>query len=370
MKSIILDLGSSSLKIGYNNEDFPKFELPSYIGETHELIIDGKIVKDENKTYISSSCDQLLDKLKLYYPIKNGSFSNKDDIQLIFDFIYKQLDINSPAEINSHQILITEPLFNSAKNKKNISEYLFEKLGIPSIFFGAQPVLSLLGTGRTSGTVLESGDNITQCCIVKEGCSLPNTFIRNNYGGADVTDYFKDLLKNKGYFFNNSFSYQLIKKIKEKFARTKNYKQAEEDEESDKYNLPDGSPIRIGDEKKNCTEILFNFQLIGKNYDSMDKMIYDSINRTDIELRIKLFSEVLLSGGNTAIKGLPQALHKEIKKRINNHIKVRLYTPPKPQNCCWIGGKVITSLDDFKNMWITKAEWDENGEKIFKEKTI
>ncbi len=63
-------------------------------------------------------------------------------------------------------------------------------------------------------------------------------------------------------------------------------------------------------------------------------------------------------------------MHKEIKKRINNHIKVRLYIPQKPEFCCWKGGKVITSLNDFINMWITKAEWDEKGEKVFKEKTI
>ena len=70
MKSIIVDLGSSTIKVGYNNEDQPKKELPSYIGETYEQIVDGKIVKDENKTYISLSCDQFLDNLKLYYPIK------------------------------------------------------------------------------------------------------------------------------------------------------------------------------------------------------------------------------------------------------------------------------------------------------------
>ncbi len=369
MKSIIVDLGSSTIKIGYNNEDQPKCELPSYIGETYEQIIDGNIVKDENKTYISSACDQFLDNLKLYYPIKNGSFSNKDDIKLIFDYIYKQLDITSPQEISAHSILITEPIFNSTKNKKNISEYLFETLGVSSLFFGVQPVLSLLGTGRTSGTILESGDNMTQSCIVKEGCSLPNTFIRNNYGGADITEYFQTLLHRKGYFFNNSSTYQLVKKIKEQFARTKLYKE-EGTESNNVFALPDGSSIRIGKEKQNCTDILFDLRLIGKNYSPIDKMIYDSINSIDIELRIKLFSEILLSGGNTSIKGLPQALHEAIKKRINKHIKVRLYTPQKPQNCSWIGGKVITSLNDFKNMWITKGEWDEKGEKIFKEKTI
>ena len=370
MKSIIVDLGSSTLKIGFNNEDIPKFELPSYIGETQEEIINGKIKKDENKTYISSSCVQLLDNLKVYYPIKNGSFTNKDDIKLIFDYIYKQLDISSSSEINSHKILVTEPLFNSILNKRNISEYLFESLGIPSIFFGSQPVLSLLGTGRTSGTILESGDNITQCCIVKEGCSLSNTFIRNNYGGADVTGYFQDLLQRRGYFFNNSSTYQLVKKIKEKFSRTKYYKEPEGREESDIFSLPDGTSIRIGNEKKDCTEALFDLHLIGKNYSSMDKMIYDSINRTDIELRIKLFGQILLSGGNTSIKGFPEALHKEIKKRINKNIKVRLYTPLRPQFCSWIGGKVLTSLNDFKNMWINKGEWDEKGDNVFKDKNI
>ena len=56
--------------------------------------------------------------------------------------------------------------------------------------------------------------------------------------------------------------------------------------------------------------------LIGKNCSSIDKIIYDSINKTDIELRIKLYVEILLSGGNISIKGFPEALHKEIKKEL------------------------------------------------------
>jgi actin-related protein len=370
MKSIIVDLGSSTIKVGFNNEESPKLELPSYVGETQENIIDGKISKDENKTYFSSSCEQLFGKLKLNYLIRNGSISNKEDIKMIFDYIYKQLEIASPTEINSHNILITEPILNSVKNRKNISEYLFENLGVPSIFFGSQTVLSLLGIGHTSGTVLESGHNITQCCVVKEGCSLTNTFIRYNYGGDDVTKYFQELLQRRGYFYNNSSTYQIVKKIKEKFSRTKDFKEPEGNEESDIYELPDGSSIRIGDEKKHCTEVLFNLHLIGKNYSSLDKIICDSINRTDIELRIKLFGDILLSGGNTSIKGIPQTLHKGIKNRINNQIKIRLYTPQKPQYCSWRGGKVITSLNNFNNMWISKREWEEKGENCFKDKSI
>ena len=80
MKSIIVDLCSSTIKVGYNNEDHPRLELSSYIGETQEQISNGKIIKDENKTYISLSCNQFLDSLKSYYPIKNGSFTSTEDI--------------------------------------------------------------------------------------------------------------------------------------------------------------------------------------------------------------------------------------------------------------------------------------------------
>ena len=54
MKSIIVDLGSSTIKIGFNNQDLPKSELPSYIGETFEQIVDGSIIKDENKLIMCS----------------------------------------------------------------------------------------------------------------------------------------------------------------------------------------------------------------------------------------------------------------------------------------------------------------------------
>ena len=130
MKSIIIDLGSSSIKLGFNNEDNPKYELPSYIGETSEQIIDGKIIKNENKRYISSSCDEIINNLKLYYPIQNGIFKNPDDINLIFGYLLKKLELNSVQDISSCNILLTEPLLSNNKNKKNISEFLFEKMNI------------------------------------------------------------------------------------------------------------------------------------------------------------------------------------------------------------------------------------------------
>ena len=141
MKSIIVDLGSSSIKLGFNNEENPKFELPSYIGETYEQIVDGKIIKNENKKYISSSCYELIYYLKLYYPIRHGYFTNPDDINTIFDYLFKKLGLNTTQDISTNNILITEPLFGYIKNKKKYFRNFIRKNEHSFYFFRSSTFL-------------------------------------------------------------------------------------------------------------------------------------------------------------------------------------------------------------------------------------
>lgn len=50
-------------------------------------------------------------------------------------------------------------------------------------------------------------------------------------------------------------------------------------------------------------EILFNPDLIGSEYPGVHQLVVDSINRADLDLRKSLFSNVVLSGGTTLMKG-------------------------------------------------------------------
>ena len=121
--------------------------------------------------------------------------TNDQDIMPIFNHIYSKLGI-SPEEISEHPVLITEPLLNPYINREKIAISLFDDMSVPSLFFASQPILSLFSTSNTSGIILESGEAVSQSCIVYEGYSLPNTFERFDYGGGDVTKYLKLLLKN------------------------------------------------------------------------------------------------------------------------------------------------------------------------------
>ena len=44
-------------------------------------------------------------------------------------------------------------------------------------------------------------------------------------------------------------------------------------------------------------------------------------------------------------------------------MKVKLHTPNNRMFCCWSGGNVISILEIFKKMWVSREEWMEKGNK-------
>ena len=386
---IIIDIGSGIIKAGISGQESPKTIFPNYIGEpkySKVLRSFSKSNQEMKEQYIGKDCSKYLGILKLRYPVKNGIFENEQDILTVFKYIYQNLEINN-EEIREHPILITEPLLNPYINREKIASALFENLSAPAIFFASQPILSLFSTSNTSGIILESGDGVTQSCVVYEGYSIPNSYIRNNYGGRDVTEYFQTLLKKQGYSFSTTSEFEIVRKMKEEICFTaignsnsvlsnmsghldlggnKN-----KSESSNTYNLPDGNAIKIGEEKSLAPEILFNPSIIGSEHSSFQEMIVTSINKVDIDLRKNLFNNILISGGNTLFKGIQEKFHTEIKYLSPKNMKVKIHSPGNRLLSCWTGGNVISTLEIFKKMWVTKDDWGEKGNKsIIHVKTI
>ena len=141
--------------------------------------------------------------LKLRYPIKNGVFTNENDILTVFNHIYSKLDIKN-EEIKEHPIFITEPILNPYYHRKQVAAALLENMSVPAIFFGSQPILSLFASNDKSGIILESGEGITQCSVVYEGYSIPHSYVRYDFGGRNVTEYLQNLLRRAGHNFNTT----------------------------------------------------------------------------------------------------------------------------------------------------------------------
>ena len=376
---IVIDIGSGEVKAGFSGEEKPKVIFKNYFGEPkykrvlHAYDNDGNDIREQ---YIGDDCEKYLGLIKLRYPVNHGVFEKEQDIFSTFNHIYSKLELNS-QEIKEHPVLITEPILNPRTNREKIAKILFDNLGVPAIFFASQPILSLFSTSVTTGIILESGEGVTQSCVVFEGYSIPFSYERYNYGGRDVTEYLKNMLKRRGYNFYNSSEIKLVNDIKEKMCYLETNKRADlpkkgVNKKLVQYYLPDGNNITIDDEITLAPEILFNPEYIGKEYLSFTQMIINSINKTDIELRREAYESIWLSGGNTAFKDLNHKLNDELKYIFGKNVVINILENEKinPQYRCWVGGNIISTLEIFKKMWVTKSDWKENGSEIIHIKTI
>ena len=101
---------------------------------------------------------------------------------------------------------------------------------------------------------------------------------------------------------------------------------------------------------------------------SIIDMIYNSIMCCPIETRRDIFCNIILSGGNTMLDSFPDRLKYKFDQHIlPNHgkrMKTKIVAAPERLFSAWIGGSILASLSTFQNMWITKEDFVENGERI------
>ena len=205
---IIVDLGTSEIKAGFSGQEKPELCFQNYIGELKSK----KNYKENQKMfYVSDDCN--IGNLNIHYPIEHGIFKNSEDISLIFNYIFTNLEMKE-QQIKAHPLLISEPLHNPDANIEKIAEILFEKMGVPALIFGTQPLLSLFSTSYTTGVILESGDAITQSCVSFEGYLISSSCLRYDYGGKDVTNVLKILIGKNNHNLNYT-DMKIFKNIKE-----------------------------------------------------------------------------------------------------------------------------------------------------------
>jgi len=132
------------------------------------------------------------------------------------------------------------------------------------------------------------------------------------------------------------------------------------------YQMPDGSMITLGSERFRCPEVLFQPSMAGHEFAGMHQQCYDSIAKSDVDVRKDLYQNILLSGGTTCFTGIAERLTKEVQKLAPQAIssKVKVIAGAERKYCVWIGGSILSSISTFDTMWITRDEYQEAGPSI------
>ena len=281
---IVFDNGSGYLKAGLSNKETPSVTVPALIGRPM-LRYAEKIEDFELKPLmIGDEVTPVRSLLELTYPMKEGIIQNDDDMALLWDYVLTQKLGLVKNDLKDRKLLLTEAPENPTANKIKMAQILFDKIGIGFFNIEPQAKMTLYCEGEETGVVLDSGDGVTHVIPVFANYLLHHQIKRLDIAGRHITDYLIRLLQIKGYAFNSTADFEIVRELKEKYCFVSCDIESDRklDKETTYYNsytkLPDGRKIRISNEKFEAPEILFHPFLIQNESPGIHEILFNSIN--------------------------------------------------------------------------------------------
>jgi len=380
---IVCDNGTGFVKCGYAGTNFPAHIFPSLVGRPIIRAKNNKIGDVEIKDLmVGNEASALRSYLECNYPMENGIVRNWEDMEHIWDHTFGPEKLN--IDPTNSKVLLTEPPLNPLRNREKMIEVMFEKYGFDSVYIAIQAVLTLYSQGLLTGVVLDAGDGVSHICPVYEGFALPHLTRRLDIAGRDITRYLIKLLLLRGYAFNQSADFETVRIMKEKLCyiayntQTEQKLALETTTLVEDYQLPDGRHIKVGAERFEAPEALFQPHLLDIEGDGIAELLFNAIQAGDMDIRADLYKHIVLSGGTTMYPGLPSRLEREIKQLYLERVlkgdterlakfKIRIEDPPRRKDMVFIGGAVLADvMKDREDFWMSKAEYEEKGKDCLK----
>ena len=357
----VIDNGSGYMKAGFSGEEAPKVMFPTMVGKTK---VEGIYVGDEKKeSIIGSEAEKKFGILNISYPIQGGIIVNWDEMERIWaNTFYGELKI-SPEE---HNLLLSESPFITRKDREKMLEMMFETFNCASTYLVAQSVLAAYSVGKSTGISIDCGHTSLNFAPIYEGFLQRHCVQHIPIAGKDINDILINLLIKNGQVIDSKMQKQSIIKAKESFCflRYDNEDEIEKkkEEETKDWELPDKKKITISKERFQATEVLFDPKQFGYDYPNFQELFKKTVKGIDSDLREIMLANIIFNGGTTLIKGFKNRVTQEIEQAGQDYeFKKKVHTYPEAQFMAWIGGSILTSLTNFENLWITKAEYKEEG---------
>lgn len=231
---------------------------------------------------------------------------------------------------------------------------------------------------------MESGGGVTQVVPIYSGYKLDHAVEKLAFGGEDVSDQLKLLLRKNGVYLHSTSAKWLFDEMKEsvcelRTAPSRDHKfsaklpggDPDKKTEAVKYELPDGAVVEVGASRFQAPEVLFNPSVAGLEFPGVHELLDNCIKRLDLDLRRSLYGSIFLSGGNTLVNGFSERLASELEPLVSDKSKLSITAANVDRTyLVWQGANSITNINAFSKLWITKKDMQEHGDRIFLMKTF
>ncbi|KAL7077657.1 hypothetical protein ACQ4LE_003193 [Meloidogyne hapla] len=423
--AIVFDSASHSFRVGFGGEEIPKFEIPARVGireviesatdETIEEVASGKKVINTTRKKLEYFIGTLQinnprNKTEIVSYMNDGMIEDWDVFEKVLDFIYDKCLM---AESQHHSALFTEPPWNKKDKREKLAELLFEKYNVPSFYLFKNAALAAFASGRTAGLIVDSGATHTSAIPVYDGHCITNAVVRSPVGGDFLVEQCRKMLIKENVELVPYYKVASKKEVKEGEEPiwtqrknppliTKSYEKFMEDqlvedlihstmqlcetpldvEFMDKlpavsFGFPCGYLRDFHAERAKIPEALFDLKHADLNEEERASLInvaqiaLMSCGMCDVEIRPSLYSNLMVTGGNSLIMGFTDRLNHDLAQKCLSTQKIRVSSAPTTAERrfgAWIGGSIVSSLGTFQQLWISKGEYEESGRQIVERK--
>eukprot|EP01133_Synstelium_polycarpum_P010746 gene10746-12511_t len=366
MQSIVMDCGSSTMRVGFARDEVPQAVFPTLVGRrrSHDIMT----AKD---SYVGDDAHSKRGVLRMSHPIQRGIITNFDDMELVWRASIAAV-VEDIGSIGGRSVIVTDSPFSPPVNREKTVQIILESIGAQSCLVATRPALAALAWRIEAGVVVTIGEGGATVVPVIDGRVQSQAMQRLDYGGCDIEDHFK-LCLSRTMSFTGSCERGLVKDMKERVCSVAlNYDQvlSATPPTTMPYVLPDGHTVNIGNERFECTEALFQPSIAGLEHNGIHEMVYDAILKCDpVEVREDLLENILLTGGTCKIPGLGERLYNELKQMAPSSTPPVVQCPPDLENLAFQGAAIARTLDTFRNTIITKADYLEHGPSIIHSKS-
>ena len=395
LPAIVIDTGSGFIKAGFAGNNKPSITFPSIYGGRHPHM-GSQVGMGQKGYYIGDEALRIRGVLRLQNPITNGYINDSNSFAKMLKYTIHDKDAlnygnNSQSllhkldydyeSLSDTYVLLTEPaslaecetILCRENERKLKMEIMFERFDVNASFLASDAVLSLYASGRTTGCVLQSGAGLTSVVPIFDGYQL-SQFTSWNIVRGIHGDYMKErLMESLGIDKENSYCHlhkwrkdvaaTMIKEQECYVAMDYSAEKMRIKSKDKTFELPDGKTfdIRLGPELIDIPEMIVTAGIyeLSKCIESCDK-----------DLRSLMYGNIVLAGGNTMFKGLPERIEKEMKSKVGDNTNIEIIAPENRPQTAWIGGSILASSYIMDQLWITKEEWKESGIAVVKRKCL
>jgi len=346
---IAIDPGSAYVKFGRAAEGVIPHLGPPYTAQLDDSHVVGKAAWDAGREGVVSGA-------------LDGAATDWAAVERVWEYCFKEL----------HAIPCDQPLLLVASSdlspahRERVTQLAFETFNVPSLYIASHPVLTLHASGATSGLVVDLGYRGCRAVPVFDGLCIRYAAMRSPVGGRALSAVCESLLTKR---YCKPVRPPTLDALREALAlvapKTLSPGDKPNAELARDFQLPDGETVTFSSpERLLLGEALFHPTVVGITDLGIPGLLLHAVEAAEPDQRGAVGAHVAVAGGTSLTPGFTARLQSELELQWPDRPDVRLLTPADGHLSAWNGAAILSSLNLFHSLWITKQQYNDHGPSI------